>query len=312
MNTDFFAKPWLAAGGPVAILACLSLINVAPAQASGETDFNTYCGACHSIGQGRLVGPDLAGVHDQRSQDWLEKFVKSSQSVIKSGDAEAVALAAEFSNMIMPDAVISDAQIKDVLSYIQSVGIQSAGGGAAAAGATEATGAGSAAPRVAEAAPEPVAAPISEADIKLGRELFEGSQRLENGGPACNACHHVLHDAVMGGGILAKELTKAFTRMGVPGLRAVIGSAPFPVMQAAYENQALTDEEVTGLVAFLQYADAEEYNQLPRDYGMGLFLTGIVGAGILFILFGTVWRGRRVGSVNQAIYDRQVKSVSDT
>jgi cytochrome c2 len=306
MNTDFFAKPWLAAGGSVVVLACLSLMNIAPAQASGETDFITYCGACHSIGQGRLVGPDLAGIHDRRSQDWLEKFVKSSQSMINSGDAQAVAIAAEFNNMIMPDSIISAAQIKDVLSYIQG------GGGAVAAGATAAAGAVSPAPQAAEAAPEPAAAPLSEADIKFGRELFEGSQRLENGGAACNACHHVLHDAVMGGGILAKELTKAFSRMGVPGLKAIIGSAPFPVMQAAYEDKALTEEEVAGLVAFLQYADAEEYNQLPRDYGMGLFLTGIAGAAILFILFGTVWRKRKVGSVNQAIYDRQIKSVSDT
>jgi cytochrome c2 len=306
MNTDFFAIRRLAAGGLVVVLACLSLMNAAPAQASGEIDFNTYCGACHSIGQGRRVGPDLAGVHDRRSQEWLEKFIKSSQSLIKSGDAEAVAIAAEYNNLIMPDAIISAAQIKDILTYIQS-----AGSGAAAAVAAEAAEAGSPAPQAAEAAPEPAAAPLSEADIKLGQQLFEGSQRLENGGPACNACHHVLNDAVMGGGILATELTKAFSRMGVPGLKAVIGSAPYPVMQAAYKDQALTEEEVAGLVAFLQYADAEEYNQLPRDYGMGLFLTGIVGAAVLFILFGTVWRGRKTGSVNQAIYDRQVKSVSD-
>jgi hypothetical protein len=164
----------------------------------------------------------------------------------------------------------------------------------------------------AEKIPEPIAAPPDEADIRLGEKLFEGSQRFEKGGPACNACHHVRNDAVMGGGILAAELTTVFSRMGLPGLKAILGSAPFPVMQAAYENHALTEVEVGGLVAFLQYADSEEYNQLPRDYGFGLFLTGIVGAGILFLLFGTVWRGRKIGPVNQAIYDRQVKSVSDT
>jgi hypothetical protein len=64
-------------------------------------------------------------------------------------------------------------------------------------------------------------------------------------------------------------------------------------------------------VAFLEYADSEEYNQLPRDYGMGLFVSGLGGAGVLFLLFGTIWRGRKVGSVNQEIYDRQVKSQSD-
>jgi len=309
MNKDFFAKQRLVLGGSVVFLACLSLMNIAPAQASGEADFNTHCGVCHTIGQGRRVGPDLSGVHGRHSQAWLEKFVKSSQTVIKSGDPEAVALATKFNNMIMPDMALSETQIRDILSYVKS-----ADSGAAAVAATGAASGGTpaAAQPVAEKVPEPVAAPPSEADIKLGEALFQGKQRLENGGPACNSCHHVRNDAVMGGGILAVELTTVFSRLGVPGLKAILGAAPFPVMQAAYKDRALSSREVGGLVAFLEYADSEEYNQLPRDYGMGLFLTGIGGAAVLFLLFGTLWRGRKVGPVNRAIYDRQVKSVSDT
>ena len=63
------------------------------AQDPGEQVFNTTCFACHTIGGGRLIGPDLAGVHEKRSQEWLEKFIKSSQSMINAGDTEAVALA---------------------------------------------------------------------------------------------------------------------------------------------------------------------------------------------------------------------------
>jgi hypothetical protein len=99
--------------------------------------------------------------------------------------------------------------------------------------------------------------------------------------------------------------------MGGAGVKAILGHAPFPVMQAAYQDQSLTEQEVTALVAFLEYADSAQYNQLPRDYGVGLFLSGLIGASILFILFGVVWRGRKKGSVNQAIYDRQIKSVAD-
>jgi hypothetical protein len=82
-------------------------------------------------------------------------------------------------------------------------------------------------------------------------------------------------------------------------------------MQAAYVDKELTELEVRQLVAFLEYADSEEYNQLPRDYGLGLFASGVVGAGFLFGLFAFVWRGRKTGSVNQAIYDRQIKSSLD-
>jgi cytochrome c2 len=267
----------------------------ASAQVSGQADFTTYCGACHSIGEGQRVGPDLAGIHERQSQDWLEKFVKSSQSLIKSGDAEAMAVAEKFNGIVMPDALINDQQIRDVLSYISAT--------------SAALGSGGDDDSVAAAQPALVAVPASEADIEKGQALFQGALRFDNGGPACNACHDVRNDAVIGGGILAAELTTVFSRMGGPGVKAILGQAPFPVMQAAYVDQPLTEEEVTALVGFLEYADSEEYNQLPRDYGIGLFLSGIAGAAILFLFFGILWRKRKVGPVNQHIYDRQVKSV---
>jgi len=265
------------------------------AQDPGEQVFNTTCFACHTIGGGRLIGPDLAGVHEKRSQEWLESFIRSSQAMINAGDAEAVALFEEYNSLLMPDAVASDEEIRQVLIYIE---IQSAG----AAANNEAS------------ADEPVTPPepASEEDILAGQEMFQGNIRFENSGPACNACHEVRNDAVIGGGILAAELTTVFSRMGGAGVTAILGQAPFPVMQAAYEDRSLTEGEVTALVAFLEYADSEQYNQLPRDYGIGLFASGAVGAGILFVFFGFVWRGRKKGSVNQAIYDRQIRSVSDT
>jgi hypothetical protein len=155
------------------------------------------------------------------------------------------------------------------------------------------------------------AAPASEEEIFTGQELFQGKIRFVNGGAACNACHDVRNDAVIGGGILAAELTTVFSRMGRTGVEAILGQAPFPVMQAAYQDHALSEQEVTSLVSFLEYADSEQYYQLPRDYGLGLFASGLIGAAILFIIFSIIWRGRKSGSVYQAIYDRQIKSVSD-
>lgn len=265
------------------------------AQDAGEQLFQTTCFACHTIGGGRLVGPDLAGVHESRSQEWLEQFVLSSQTMIQNGDPDAVALAAEYNGILMPDTAMSEQQIRDLLNYIRikSAALKSAGGQNAAQAIQ----------------PAPVAAPASPEDIEKGQAMFQGTIRFESGGAACNACHDVRNDAVIGGGILAVELTKVFSRMGGAGVKAILGQAPFPVMQAAYADKPLTDEEVTALVAFLEFADSEEYNQLPRDYGIGLFLSGVIGAAILFLFFGIFWRGRKVGSVNQEIYDRQAVSV---
>ena len=280
--------------GMLLVVVSMGLVQNGWAQTPGEGNFTTYCGACHTIGEGLRVGPDLAGIHERRSQEWLEQFVKSSQSLIKSGDADAAAIAAEFNGIVMPDALISDQQIIEVLNYIAVKGASlTSAGGQSAAVATP---------------PVPVAAPASQEDIQTGQDLFQGAIRFDNGGPACNACHDVRNDAVIGGGILAAELTTVFSRMGGAGVKAILGQAPFPVMQAAYADKPLTTDEVTALVAFLEYADSEEYNQLPRDYGIGLFLSGIFGAAILFLFFGIFWRKRKIGPVNQAIYDRQMTS----
>ncbi len=268
------------------------------AQDPGEKVFKTTCFACHTIGGGRLVGPDLAGVNGRRSQEWLAKFILSSQSLIKGGDADAITLLEEYNGILMPDSILSEQQVKDVLSYIKTASSE-----VMAAGRDDAT---EAVQPVSE-----VAQPPSEEDILKGQELFQGTIRFENGGAACNSCHDVRNDAVIGGGILAAELTTVFSRMGRAGVKAILGQAPFPVMQVAYQDKSLTDEEVISMVAFLEYADSEEYNQLPRDYGIGLFISGVAGAAILFALFAFLWRGRKVGSVNQEIYDRQIKSVSD-
>ncbi len=280
--------------GALAFFVSISHSQVGWTQEPGEQIFQTTCFACHTIGGGRLVGPDLAGVHDKRSQEWLERFVASSQSMINDGDAEAAALFEEFNRVPMPDSFISEEQIRQVLNYIKSKSSS----------------------QTADVAPSegeqvPATAPASEKDILIGQDLFQGTIRFVKNGPACNACHEVRNDAVIGGGILATELTTVFSRMGGAGVKAILGHAPFPVMQAAYKDQSLTEDEVVALVAFLEYADSEQYNQLPRDYGIGLFVSGSIGAGVLFLFFAVVWRGRKKESVNQAIFDRQIRSISD-
>lgn len=266
-------------------------ISTTLAQEPGEKDFNTSCVTCHTIGGGRLIGPDLVGVTDKRTMEWLSNFIRSPQSLIDSGDTEAVDLAKEYAGLVMPDAAMDDAQIADIISYIRSKSAAASEEGVAAS-------------------VNEIVAPelASEEEILAGQHYFQGELRLENGGAACNACHDVRNDAVIGGGVLATELTTTFSRMGRAGMKAILGHAPFPVMQAAYKDKPLTETEISALVAFLQFADSEEYNQLPRDYGLGLFLTGVVGAGFMFAFFGFVWRGRKRESVNQAIYDRQIKS----
>lgn len=288
MMTEF-SKGWrVPVLGVFMIVVWLAPIKQANAAETGQQLFQSNCAACHTIGGGRLVGPDLAGVHDKRSQKWLENFVKSSQSMVKNGDADAIAVFNEYNNIVMPDIALPSAQINALLEHIKSASVTGASGGDGI---------------------QQAAAPASKEDILLGQKLFQGKTRFENAGPTCISCHNVTNDAVIGGGVLAKELTTVFSKMGGTGVRAILGKAPFPVMEIAYKDKALTEKEVIALVAFLQDADEQHAYQHPRDYGTGLLISGFIGAGILFAFYSLLWLRRRKDSVNQKIYDRQVKSI---
>ncbi len=88
------------------------------AQDTGESLFKANCMACHTIGGGRLVGPDLKGVNAKYEKEWLTKFIKSSQSMVAAGDEQAVKLFNEFL-IPMPDPPINEDQISTLLTYIK-------------------------------------------------------------------------------------------------------------------------------------------------------------------------------------------------
>jgi cytochrome c2 len=279
-----------------AILCCAAFSAPPGAYAQedeGEKLFNSVCVACHTINKGKLIGPDLANVHRRRPVEWIIPFVKSSQSIIKSGDPYAVALFEEFNKMIMPDNDFTDAQVMNIINYIAA---NSPGGTAGAVTAQADT----------------AARPITEENIRSGRMLFVGKHRFANGGPTCNSCHNVKHDGVMAGGALAKDLTDAYSRLSGAGVTAMMASSPYPAMKQAFEGKPLTDEELFDLTAFLQYVDNESASQRGRRYGVRLFFSGLGGAIVLVGLFSGVWLFSKKRSVNHAIYERQVKSTWET
>ncbi len=291
------------------LLFALFGANLRAAESGAEAFQNGVCNACHTIGGGRLVGPDLAGINQRRSRDWLVSFIRSPQSVIQNGDPNAVALLDEYNGILMPDAPISQDEILAILSYIAARSTDTAS--AESAPAIENVPVSVVLPATSDEPPSYMEESMEEdtqEQIALGQALFQGEVRFENGGPTCNACHDIADDAVIGGGILARELTDVFIRMGGPGLQAILGRPPFPVMEAAYADQPLTEQEKTALVAVLRRAAESSARHMPRDYGLGLFTSGIAGAVFIFGSCSLIWRGRKKRSVNQSIFDRQIKS----
>lgn len=85
---------------------------------NGATLFRTNCKACHSIDQ-KLVGPALKDVHLRRDSAWIYSFIKNSQDVIANGDSIGMALFMEFNQIPMPNQLLNDQEIGDVLSYVK-------------------------------------------------------------------------------------------------------------------------------------------------------------------------------------------------
>jgi mono/diheme cytochrome c family protein len=96
------------------------LLQAAPPVEEGRTIFTSRCAGCHNVNK-QVLGPALAGIDERRSMDWIVSFVQSSQSLIKSGDKDAVALFKQFNNIPMPDHKdLTADQIKNVVSFIQA------------------------------------------------------------------------------------------------------------------------------------------------------------------------------------------------
>ncbi len=84
----------------------------------GEQIFTSECTQCHAIDR-QVVGPKLKNVTDRLDQDWLIRFIRNSQEVIREGDEYAVEIYEEFNRMVMPAVELSDDEIRSVLAYIE-------------------------------------------------------------------------------------------------------------------------------------------------------------------------------------------------
>ena len=262
----------------------LGTINAQGGQVSAEVEalFKTKCGICHTIGGGRLVGPDLAKVRDRRSDEWLLSFILSPLTKIKSGDSVATTLFKEYNEVLMPDPLISEAEIKSMLDYVS---LRSEG----------------TVPSFAQA--PSVIADATDEDWANGKQLFEGRVRLINGGPACISCHNGLSDVSFSEkSFSAKDISASFSNLGEAGVKAILQNPPFPVMTKAFEEHEMTDAEIHDLLVFLQD------NRPKSALSSGYLLFGILGACTLLVLYTFFWSERKDRSVNHAIYERQIKS----
>lgn len=102
---------------PVLFLSFYFLLQSLQAQNTPPPEW-AVCSACHTIGKGKLIGPDLKGVTERHEEAWLYSFIRSSQTMIKNGDAAAIKVFEEYNKIPMPDNAFTDDQIAALLDYI--------------------------------------------------------------------------------------------------------------------------------------------------------------------------------------------------
>ena len=233
---------------------------------AGKQIFQEKCTACHTIGNGPLVGPDLKGVTARRPREWLEQWIAAPDAMLAKKDPIATELLHQFHDVPMANMGLSTSDVTAVIAYLDTASGQPS------------------------AAPANAGAPAAKGDPEVGRSLFTGVARFQNGGPPCMACHSVGGIGALGGGQLGPDLTGVPGRMGgEAGLNAFVAGTPTPTMKAVWSQHPLTDEERASVVSFLGQAGVSERPAEAIWQLAGLAALGLV---ILLTLAGLRWRNR--------------------
>ena len=87
------------------------------AAVAGKLSFENKCLACHSIGGGDKLGPDLLGVTQRREEAWLVKWMKDPEGMAKN-DPLGRELLAKW-KLPMPDQNVGDQEVREYLAYFR-------------------------------------------------------------------------------------------------------------------------------------------------------------------------------------------------
>jgi protein SCO1 len=88
------------------------------AVAPGQYLFQGRCSACHSIGDGAKIGPDLAGLTKRRERSWVARYMMEPEKMRNEGDPTALALGKSYT-VRMPDQRLGVAELTDILAYLE-------------------------------------------------------------------------------------------------------------------------------------------------------------------------------------------------
>ena len=108
----------------LSIMTSIATASAAPlgqaaSEAAGEATFGQICGACHTIGGGTRVGPDLQGVVDRREEAWLKVHILNPSVHHEQNDPTSVANREQY-GLQMPDLGLTESQVEAVIAYLKA------------------------------------------------------------------------------------------------------------------------------------------------------------------------------------------------
>jgi mono/diheme cytochrome c family protein len=239
--------------------------------------FEKRCYSCHNIGSGDKKGPDLKGVTDRRTREWLREFTQSPAAMNRKGDQAAAELFKKFSPEVMPDQVISPEELDAILNLVQEL------------------------TRKGEVYVPPgakLARTIGPSDAPDGLLLFTGRWKFQNGGAACIACHNFKGAGAFGGGTLGPDLTTANVKYRDPELISILQNPNFPTMNSVFAARPLNDEEIVKIFALFQNAKQQNPNAqvaATAPIEARFPLIGAVTLILAIVGMNLIWRNRLRG-----------------
>lgn len=253
----------------------LAVFMLFPQNASAQDPveyFRQRCQSCHTIGGGRLTGPDLKNVAERKDHAWHIKFLMNPKSVLDSGDAYALKLKKEARGAVMtnfPDMTkpLAESLLRLIAAESKLEKSQFKG--------TQIS-----------------MRPFTPDDVAAGRALFNGETPLTNGGPSCVSCHSTVGMTGLGGGYLGPDLTDVFGRLGGrKALGAWLSAPATTTMQPVFKNHPIDGEEILPLLAYFKNTSeiGGKADMTPR---LNFFILGLLGALAVLMLFDVLWRKR--------------------
>jgi protein SCO1/2 len=85
----------------------------------GQYLFATRCAACHTIGNGDKIGPDLLGVTNVRDRAWLARMIVDANKMIEEKDPIATALFKKYKEIRMPPLGLPEADVNILIEYMK-------------------------------------------------------------------------------------------------------------------------------------------------------------------------------------------------